>query len=152
MKSGEWNAPEYSGAWGGEDVAWFQLLFSPRPGNPQPADDSSLSETSIRTSAWEGVLLTAELISPFLGGFLIVVLIPATIAWLPGYTTWILTWRKVEEWPPLAWGRWDGRCMVYLSLSYTCLITPLRPAATPALNSCTKGEQCSYSCHCADPI
>lgn len=46
-----------------------------------------LSETSIRTSAWEGVLLTAELISPFLGGFLIVVLIPGTIAWLPGYTT-----------------------------------------------------------------
>lgn len=46
-----------------------------------------VSETGIRTSAWEGVLLTAELIFPFLGGVLVVVLIPVTIAWLPGYTT-----------------------------------------------------------------
>lgn len=66
------------------------MVLSTHPGNPQPVDDSSPSGTSIRTFAWEGVLLKGELVLPFLGGFLIAVLIPATMVWLPEYLTLVL--------------------------------------------------------------
>lgn len=71
-------------------MSWFQMVLSTRPGKPQPVGDSSPSGTSSRTSAWEGVLLKGELVLPFLGGFLIAILIPATMAWLPEYPTLVL--------------------------------------------------------------
>lgn len=66
------------------------MLLPTHPGNPQPVGHSSPSGTSIGTFAWEGVLLKGELVLPFLGGFLIAVLMPATMAWLPEYPTLVL--------------------------------------------------------------